>query len=149
MSVVCIALSSCVTNNGDIGRLYGVWVLESMKVDGEVYDGWQTADYPYSFFQFQGDMCYVTRTNDRYDYENKACTWQWINAESEISLNFTHTDTANPEPGGWAYDAPKWLLLTEPAVYSFAVEWVNDKQMVWTTVNTQGQKLTYYLKKNY
>ena len=144
-----LLLSSCVTNNGDIGRLYGIWTLTEMDVDGEPYSGWQTEDYPYSFFEFQNDICFVMRTNERYDYQIQPCTWKWAVEETRIDLNFTHTDDLSPEPGDWRYASPYWLLLTEPTVYTFDVEWVTDKEMIWTTINTRNQRLKYRLKKHY
>ena len=149
LALLCVSLGGCVTNNGDIGRLYGIWNLTEMRVDGEVYQGWRQDGYNDSFFQFQNNICFVSRTNDRFDVQNQACTWQWIENQTVIELDFSHTDDANPEPGGWPYAAPQWLLLTNPTKYSFEVKWDNDKRMIWNTVNTQGQKLTYYLSKNY
>ena len=146
--LLCLGLftQSCVTNNGDIGRLYGIWNVTAMEVDGVPYSGWEEGEYPMSFFQFQHNICYVTRTNERYDVENRACTWEWVLSEKIIELNFTHRETAEV---GWQYAAPEWLLLNENIVYRFEVEWVNDEKMVWTTENTSGQHLTYHLKKNY
>ena len=149
LSAIGLLTSGCVTNNGDIGRLYGVWVLDSMEVDGEPYDGWRREGYTSSFFQFQNDICYVTRTNDMYDVQNVACTWKWVKEETLIDLNFTHTDNAEPEPGNLRYGPPLWLLLTDPGVYTFGVDWVTDKKMIWTTENSRGQKLTYHLSKNF
>lgn len=142
-------VSSCKMNNGDIGALYGVWVLEQIKVDGKEYSGWSEGEYNNSFFQFQNNICFVTRTSERFDAENRAGTWQWIVEETEIQLDFSHTDQENPLPGGFRYGSPEWLLLNGSTSYNFEVIWHGEKKMTWQTVNTTGQILTYSLKKTY
>ena len=149
--IVLIALSGCRMNNGDIGLLYGVWAVTDVEVNGEPYHGWQSNGYNESFFQFQNNIVFVTRTNSLYDHEDQAGTWEWLKEDTRIALNFTHRDNLNdtPRPGGYMYGAPAWLLLVEPVIYNFDVEWTDDKHTVWTTVNTSGQRLTYHLKKTY
>lgn len=147
--VLCAVLAGCRVNNGDIGPLYGVWNVTAVDVDGEPYDGWKSHGYTESFFQFQNNICFVTRTNDLYDSQSRACTWQWLKKDTEIELDFSHTDTASPNPGSYLYAAPEWLLLTESRVYVFSVDWEGSKKMTWSTVNTAGQRLTYHLTKTY
>ncbi len=149
--VVTATLTGCKVNNGDIGLLYGTWAVTEVEVDGASYDGWHTDGYTDSFFQFQNNICFVTRTNERYDAESRAGTWEWVKDNTEIALNFTHHDDhfSTPTPGGYMYGAPEWLLLTEPAVYTFTVTWTDDRHTVWTTVNARGQRLTYHLKQTW
>lgn len=151
IAVSFIAVPGCRMNNGDIGVLYGIWTVTEVKVDGQIYDGWKIAGYDDSFFQFQNNICFITRTNDLYDSETQVCTWEWKERDTEIALNFTHHDNENPvpHPGGVTYSPPFWLLLDEPGIYTFDVEWKGDKTMVWRTVNAAGQALTYCLKKTY
>lgn len=144
-----VVATGCRVNNGDIGLLYGVWTLTAMEVDGEPYEGWTTNGEFETFFQFQNNICFVTRTNSLYDSQSQVCTWEWLVEDTEIRLDFGHTDSANPEPGGNMYTSPNWLLLSEPTFYDFTVRWTDDKHFVWTTINTSGQRLTYYLKKTY
>lgn len=145
------ALTGCRVNNGDIGPLYGTWAVTEVTVDGEVYDGWLFDDWTGTFFEFQNNICFVSRTTDRYDLEYRVCTWEWIETDKEIALDFTHFDDRFPvpTPGGYLYGAPEWLLLTQPAVYHFTVQWDGKRHFVWTTVNTEGQTLTYTMKKTY
>lgn len=149
--VLAAVLTGCRMNNGDIGLLYGVWVVTGVEVDGSEYDGWRGDGYIDSFFEFQNNICFVCRTTERQDMQTQVSTWEWLTEDTEISLNFTHTDDRFPVPvpGGYTYGAPDWLLLTEPGIYVFDVRWDDDKHMAWTTVNTEGQRLTYHLKKTY
>lgn len=147
--VLLLCLSACRVNNGDIGLLYGTWAVESVEIDGDAYTGWREGQYDESFFQFQNNICFVTRTNERYDYQNVASTWRWVEEDVRIELDFRHTDNFYPEPGGYSYEAPAWLLLTEPTVYAFNVEWFGEKRMKWSTVNTEGQHIEYTLKKTF
>ena len=147
--VTLLTLGGCRVNNGDIGPLYGIWVLDEMKVDGEVYQGWKNALYPNTFFQFQNNICFVTRTSDRYDADNRVCTWQWLDYDTKMELDFSHVDNELPIPGGYRYRAPEWLLLTESVKYDFEVVWSGKKQMTWSTVNTEGKLLSFSLQKIY
>lgn len=150
-SILFCLLTGCKVNNGDIGLLYGVWAITEVKVDGEIYTGWKENGFDESFFQFQNNICFVTRTNALYDSQTQVGTWEWQTEDTKIELNFSHYDDRypNPAPGGYMYGAPDWLLLTQPTVYRFDIEWTDDKHMVWKTVNTEGQNLVYYLKKTY
>lgn len=147
--IIVFGVTGCRINNGDIGVLYGVWTVTEVEVDGEPYSGWKQNGYNESFFQFQNNICFVTRTNERFDTQSQACTWQWLKEDTRIELNFTHTDNNNPEPGGYTYAPPAWLLLTVPAVYTFEIDWTDEKHCVWSTTNSEGQHLTYHLKKTY
>lgn len=144
-------LTGCRVNNGDIGLLYGTWAVTDVEVDGLPYEGWHTDGYDDTFFQFQNNICFVTRTNERYDAESRTATWEWVKGDTEITLDFTHHDTQfpTPVPGGYMYGAPEWLLLTQPGVYTFSVEWTDDRHTVWTTVNTEGQRITYRMKQTW
>lgn len=149
LSVVCLNFCSCSTNDGNIGPLFGQWVMVSMDVDGEPYDGWQSDDYPYTTFRFQNDICFVSKSNERLDVQTSYCTWAWQTERKVISLNFTYQDNDFPEPGTGIYAPPAWLMMYTPGVYYFDVQWVNDKEMIWTGVTPQDRILTFHLKKNF
>lgn len=144
-----LLLSGCRMNNGDIGALYGAWVLTQMEVDGEVYTGWESDGYDDTFFQFQNNICSIIRTTSLHDYDARMCTWQWIEEDREIELNYTHHDDTFERPGSGVYAPPSWLLLIEPGKYVFTVTWNGDRKFTWTTVNTRGQRLVFHLKKTY
>ena len=148
LGVLLATLAGCRVNNGDIGPLYGVWAVTEVEVDGETYDGWKSEDTE-SFFQFQNNIIFVSRVVNRYVLYQNYGTWEWLVEDNEISLNFLHHDNNNPEPGSGFYAPPEWLLLTEPGVYNFDVTWQGEKRMIWSTINTQGLRLTYHLKKTY
>lgn len=145
---LAVILSGCRVNNGDIGPLYGAWVVTEVDVDGMVYDGWKNDDYDNSFFEFQNNICFVKCTNALNDCLTQTCTWEWVKKDTRIALDFSHYDNQFP-PGGYMYGPPKWLLLTQPTTYEFDVVWNGNNKMVWTTVNSEGQTLTYHMKKTY
>lgn len=146
-AAVLTAVTGCRVNNGDIGLLYGIWVVTEVEVDGEEYDGWRTEEFPNTFFQFQNNICLISRVSDRYDTASNVCTWQWITEDTCIELSFTHHDDASPEPGSGMYAPPAWLLLYAPGDYRFDVAWDGEKKARWTTVNTDGRRITYSLRK--
>lgn len=148
IATVATLCSGCKVNNGDIGLLYGVWFVSSVEVDGAPYTDYR-ADGSDSFFQFQNNIINIARTDAYHSVENRYGTWEWIKEDTEIALNFTHHDNAHPTPGEYMYGPPEWLLLTVPAVYNFDVSWTDDKHCVWSTVNTEGRQLKYYLRKTY
>lgn len=149
MALACC--QGCKVNNGDIGLLYGTWFLDRMEVDGQQYDGWRTPDREDTFFSFQNNICFITYVDAHHQGDSRVSTWEWVDEDKVISLDFTHTDNRFPEPvpDGYLYGAPGWLLLTESTVYNFDVRYDGDKRMVWSTVNTEGQHLTFYLQKTW
>ena len=56
--------SGCVTNNGDIGNLYGIWRLEKMVVD-DTEVAQPEADGSYTSWLFQNDIIEIERTTPR------------------------------------------------------------------------------------
>ena len=147
-TVVIPLLTSCRINNGDIGPLYGAWALTAMEVDGEPYTAWSDDGHEW-FFQFQNNIVLIMETTPLHDYTEHFGTWEWVKEDTEIALNYTHTSNDYNEPGTGYYTPPAGLLLTEPVVYTFNVSWTDERHFVWTTVNTEGQRLTYHLKQTY
>lgn len=141
-------LAGCRMNNGDIGVLYGVWAVNAVEVDGQTYEGWNDDGWE-SFFEFQNNIVQVIKVSPLHDEISCFGTWQWVTEDTRIELDFTHHDDRFPEPGENIYAPPAWLLLTTPGVYGFDVVWHGEKKCEWSTVNTAGQRIKYYLKKTY
>ena len=148
-----IALSACKVNNGDIGALYGTWNIERITVDGELYEDWRNDNSPWTTVEFQNNICMFKRAVEPNDYIVRVATWEWENGtaieNSVLRIDFEHHDDANPTGTG-KYEPPVWLLLDGNLHPEFIVEWSdNDRAMTWSTVNSRGQKLVFYLRQTW
>ncbi len=101
--------AGCVTNNGDIGNLYGIWRLEKLVVDdSEVAQ--PEADGSYTSWQFQNNIIEILHTTPRHDIIARNGTW--TRSDKTMSFDFTHTDNTY-KPGTDIYRAPEWISFPE------------------------------------
>lgn len=102
--------AGCVTNNGDIGNLYGIWRLEKVVVDDtEVVR--PEADGSYTSWQFQNNIIEILRTTPRHDRVARNGTWARP-TDKTITFDFTHGDNTYA-PGTDLYRAPEWISFPE------------------------------------
>ena len=102
--------SGCVTNNGDIGNLYGIWRLEKMVVD-DTEVAQPEADGSYTSWLFQNDIIEIERTTPRYDKCSRNGTWTRP-SDKTMTFDFTHGDNTY-KPGSNIYRAPEWISFPE------------------------------------
>ncbi len=141
-----ISLNSCVTNNGDIGALYGRWQLECVDIDGVEQSAWTEDGKVFSTWSFQNNIIMVEYS---YVYHNtvssSASYGTWLRGEGTISFDFTHSDDDNATGTG-PYAAPTWIYFpTGVSVFDFVEE--SSQRMVLATKLADDRRLTYTLKK--
>lgn len=133
---------SCKTNNGDIGNLYGIWVLESVYVGDTPLEDWRD-NISSVDWRFQNNIVQITRANALHDYEYRIGTFTHEN--HTLELNFTHSDDENPSGQG-IYAAPEWLYF-EPGTTMFNIDSESSSSMTLSTMHSDGKLFTYHLRK--
>lgn len=108
--LLAVATAGCVTNNGDIGNLYGIWRLEKVVVDGSEL-AQPEADGSYTSWQFQNNIIEILRTTTRHDRVARDGTWARPSGKT-MSFDFTHGDDTYA-PGTNLYRAPEWISFPE------------------------------------
>lgn len=143
--ILPLLFAACTHNNGDIGHLFGSWVLTSMTVDGEaVEEPYPDAD---TFLMFQGKIAMVRVIDDR----SSLLTYRmatWTREGNIIALDFTHRDDDNG-PGTSIYEAPAWLMLTNKAVNDMQILSLTSGNMHLRHVTPDGDIVEYKFRKTF
>jgi len=144
--LTCLTFNSCVTNNGDIGFLYGIWDLKAVEIDGVEQSSWNDDD-SFTTFSFQNNIVMVKRNLP--NHEAPYVVGTFVNDESDavITFDFTHSDDDNGSGQG-LYAAPGWIYFPQ-GVTAMTYSRPSDKDMVLTAALADGRRLTYYLNKEY
>lgn len=90
---ILAVFAACKTNNGDIGPLYGQWILDQLTLDGEP-DSIVCSDFSFSF---QNNILYIAHQTGHHEFTETFGTWSLDG--DELTLNFTHTADLYPENG--------------------------------------------------
>lgn len=134
------AATACRTNNGDIGELYGQWMLERLTIDGNP-DNIECSDFSFSF---QNNIVYVSHQTGHHEYVECFGTWQ---LEGDVlTLNFTHTDQYHPT-GGIKYNPPAELHIPSRASTKMDVSILTDKKLKFGFTDANGNMYEYTLFK--
>lgn len=136
--------SGCVTNNGDIGNLYGIWRLDKLVVD-DTDIAQPEADGSYTSWQFQNNIIEILRTTPRHDRIAHNGTWTRP-SDKTISFDFTHGDNTYA-PGTDLYRAPEWISFPE-GKSTFDVITDDGKQLVLQYTEA-GHSVRYTLVKDW
>ncbi len=139
--LLSVAAMSCRTNNGDIGHLFGSWLLEDMTVDGETPEDF---DPEVTFWSFQNNIIRISRVGFMYEHDDRWGTW--TEEDNQLILNFTHHDNISA-PGTYPYLAPQWLGF--PANSLIPLEYVShsSSRMVLKWQGVNGVTYIYSLRK--
>lgn len=134
--IAVLALSGCSHNNGDIGRWFGLWHVDSIEVDGvpdEAYDG----NY---YMLFQGEV-FCIRWVDEQRHENLDSYAQWQEGDDGTTMTIDFADNRFPPQIG-SQLPPTYLSV----VTHFNVVMLTSTTMVLTTVYPDtGATITYRL----
>lgn len=140
------ALCGCTHNGGDIGPLFGDWVLTSMTVDGDTCD----ADGPDvdTFMQFQGSIVMTKLIDDRHStLVYSVGTWERA-SDDVLLLDYTHSDNDHA-PGTNIYRAPEWLLLESNAINTMQIISLDRSHMRLRHTTADGAMAEYTFRKTF
>lgn len=142
--MMALALAGCTHNNGDIGDLFGTWKLEKMMIGGEV-----DTDYGDNVvWKFQSSIIEMQQVDDSlHETLNAYGTWSRP-ADGVLKLDFTHTDTANPDPGADKYSPLQSTRLPRAQVIDLDVLELNGSKMRLRYIDAaESTAIEYYFKK--
>lgn len=131
--VAAMAMQSCTHNDGDIGRWFGTWHVESIEMDGTAIDSYDG----YSFFQFQSSVFELRLSNPLHDEQYTVGRWQ----DNGESIDITFPDTQRV----WNYIAG--FDFGPSSVNRLLVESANGSDMVLSLATSDGHTYRYILKK--
>lgn len=140
---ISLIFSGCTQNNGNVGDLFGSWVLDSMTVDG------QTAELPDAFYttwSFQGEILMVTAVDQYHSVDKHYGTF--IHSSRILKLDFVHHSDAIPEGTG-IYSAPEWLGFPAAGVFELTVDDLSGKHMVLSWTAPSGKSYIYKFSKTW
>ena len=144
--IIALSLNACTHNNGDIGDLFGTWKLESITINGEM-----DASYAKSsnvIWKFQASVMSMIRTNDTtHDRSESWGTWSYANNETQLVLNFTHTDNNNTQPGSAKYSPLIETHLPKATISTLDIKELNGKKMILIYHSSDGVEYTYHFKR--
>lgn len=141
--VAIVCTSSCTQNNGNIGDLFGSWVLEEVTIDGTPAD--MAEDTP-TVFSFQSNVVRVTYYDDEYYHFNYLGTW--TRSDNTLDFNFTHHSNQT-EPGEEHYSAPTWLDFETGVVTHTTIVRLNSGHLDFTRISADGTTYLYKFVKTW
>lgn len=140
-------LCSCTQHDGNIGYLFGVWVMESRTLNGEPVP----IDGRGIVFKFQNKIL-LTEYLYENPYEQTASYGNFKHEDNELILNYLikYDDDPNHSPinGGTNHQPPTWLgfpYTDQPIVLKFLT--LTRKEMVLQYTDNEGNVYVYSLGK--
>lgn len=131
--------AGCTQNDGDIGRWFGFWRLESITVDSTTDDAYQGN----ITWAFQADIIEIDIMLPGHVRDNGYGTWSADPDGNAITINFTHT-ADNPSD----VDLPAAMHLPWPGAYRLDIVADNGRAVTLAT-RADGHDITYRLVKVY
>lgn len=128
----------CTHNNGDIGPLFGSWVLDEMTVDGVP----EAFGEEYTVMQFQGEIVMTKLIDDRHSLLGYS-VGTWIRHDDVLDLNYTHHDDESE------YRTPEWLLLTHGVINTMVILSLDSRHMHLQHTTPDGRIVQYKFRKTH
>lgn len=139
--ITILTLASCRMNNGDIGDLFGSWLLYSMTVDGEAPENFNSEE---TFWEFQNNIVSISRVYYMYD---KDVHWgTWSEADGQLQLDYTHFESG-VNPGTGQYSSPQWLGFPKRGIFQLKFVSRSSKRMTLSWYDSEGRMFVYSLRK--
>ena len=144
--IICVAallFGACTHNNGDIGPLFGTWVLDEMTIDDTPAD----LGHNNTFMQFQGHIV-LTKLIDPRHSMLRYCAGTWTREGDVLALDYTNSDDNNPAGTG-TYAAPEWLLLETNAINRLNILSIDNGHMRLRYIDADGCIVVYNFRKTH
>lgn len=130
MALSC-GISSCESNNGDIGDLYATWNVGRVTIDGTDdpdYDGNVS-------WAFQSNILWMVAVLDHEQTDNCYATWALQDDGKVMTIDLSHGYLAELSSLPWG-----------TVVHMSVVTHTNDS-LTLSYINKAGETVVYYLKK--
>lgn len=142
--IIALTFNACTHNNGDIGGLFGTWKLQSITIEGEIDSSYDNN----VLWKFQSSIMSMIRANDSTHNRLETWgTWSYANDDTQLELNFTHTDNDNPKPGSTKYSPLPETYLPKSTIFTLDILNLNGSEMVLLYHSTDGKEYRYKFKK--
>ena len=142
--IIALTFNACTHNNGDIGELFGTWKLQSITIDGEIDSSYDNN----VLWKFQSSIMSMIRANDSTHNRLETWgTWSYANDDTQLELNFTHTDNDNPKPGSTKYSPLPETYLPKATIFTLDIIKLNNNEMILVYHSIDGKEYRYKFKK--
>lgn len=142
--IIALTFNACTHNNGDIGELFGTWKLQSITIDGEIDSSYDNN----VLWKFQSSIMSMIRANDSTHNRLETWgTWSYANDDTQLELNFTHTDNDNPKPGSTKYSPLPETYLPKATIFTLDIIKLNNSEMILVYHSIDGKEYRYKFKK--
>ena len=142
--IIALTFNACTHNNGDIGELFGTWKLQSITIEGEIDSSYDNN----VLWKFQSSIMSMIRANDSTHNRLETWgTWSYANDDTQLELNFTHTDNDNPKPGSTKYSPLPETYLPKATISTLDIIKLNNSEMILLYHSIDGKEYRYKFKK--
>lgn len=135
LTIVAIYMTSCIRNDGDIGNLFGNWVIESIENDGKVDANYITPVQ----INFQGNLFSIGETKETEVYTPEL-VGTWSETSNKMILNGDYN-------AGTTTQFPASLGLGKEKIVEFEIVTKEHNYMEWRRTTSGGNHYLYRLKK--
>lgn len=142
-AAVLIAVTACTQNNGNIGHLFGSWVLQSATLNGEFYP---MPSGTHTYWSFQADIIRIILEEEHHVAGSSYGTFQEL-PHGIMRVNFTYSDNSNPEGSG-IYSAPLWMGFPASGVFDLTVSGSGDRLDI-TYIKSPSEVFIYKFSKTW
>lgn len=138
--VLMLGVVGCTQNRGNIGDLFGSWVLEEMTADGNTLPLPDNAEY--ATIAFQGTVVRYTLHFGLHIYTNRVSTW----TRSDNILSFDFTNGGHEIETDGTFAPPYWLYFDEEIV-TFVIAQLDKGHLTLVRNSKDGKTYVYkYLR---
>lgn len=133
-------LAGCTHNNGDIGPLFGQWIMTGITVNGDTPADINPTEWNW---RFQNQVFLISHV-DVVAHDYRQYWGSWTMADKTMTIDYDNIDSAID----YAYETPSAIGFTDAAVYTLSVVNLSSHDMILQMVNPGGDTYVYTLKKN-
>lgn len=130
----------CTHNNGDIGPLFGQWIMTDITADGTRPADITPTDWNW---RFQSGVLLISHV-DYLAHEHHEYWASWEKDGESLLINYQNTQDGYD----FYYDIPAQIGFTTPSHYKLDILQSSSKNMTLQMVNSDGVTYVYTLKKN-
>lgn len=135
-------LAGCTPGKGDLGILFGPWVLEEMTADGRTV---AQPEGTYTAWSFNSDIIMVSLTDAYHSTEKRFGTFCRPD-EATLTIDFSHSSN-DIAAGTGIYQAPGWMGFPAEGTFGLRIMRLTRSEMTLSWDNSEGINYTYYFKK--
>lgn len=135
-----IISGGCTHNNGNIGELFGQWIMTDITADGVRPTELTPSDWNW---RFQSGVLLISHV-DQAAHSHQEFWASWQREGQTLVVNYKNTDPAID----YNYQYPAELGFSKAAVYDVDIVASSGKQMTLRMLNPEGVTYVYTLKKN-